>query len=226
MRAEKNSKTKPRKRTVTKALKLTLVLIVVMIVLVVLLVPAFISSEKGRRMILARINGAITGRADFADLSMSWFKGIKVANLSFNDHAGRVSVEVGQVSAKPAYGSILMGNLSLGKTVIDKPRVEVNLADLRGKPSVTTGRPRAVPVESRSVALPIETLDLVLGLGQSRQDQHRGGDPRMAQAPHVAHVQISSSAKSIRPSCARCIIRRGRKLRTRFHGHMPVHVPH
>jgi autotransporter translocation and assembly factor TamB len=76
MRAEKNSKIKPRKRTVTKALKLILAFIVVMIVLVVLLVPAFISSEKGRRMILARINGAIAGRADFADLSMGWFKGL------------------------------------------------------------------------------------------------------------------------------------------------------
>ena len=175
MRAERHSKIKPRKRTVTKALKLTLALIVVMIVLVVLLVPAFISSEKGRRMILARINGAIAGRADFADLSMGWFKGIKVANLSFNDHAGRVSVEVAQVSAKPAYGSILLGNLSLGKTVIDKPRVEVNLADLRGEPSDTTGRPRAVPAESRSVALPIKTLDLVLNDGSVKVTDPKTG---------------------------------------------------
>ena len=138
MRVERSSKIKPRKRTVTKALKLGLALIVVLIVLAVLLVPAFISSEKGRRIILARINGAIAGKADFADLSMGWFKGIKVANLSFNDHAGGISVEVEQVSAKPAYGSILTGNLSLGKTVIDKPRVEVNLEDLRGTPSSTT----------------------------------------------------------------------------------------
>ena len=112
MRVERTSKVKPRKRTVTKALRLTLALVVVLIMLFVLLIPAFVSSEKGRRMILARINGAIAGETDFADLSMGWLKGIKVANLSFNDHAGRIWVEVEQVSAKPAYGSILMGNLS------------------------------------------------------------------------------------------------------------------
>ncbi|MHC4580338.1 MAG: YhdP family protein, partial [Planctomycetota bacterium] len=181
MRAEKNSKIKPRKRTVTKALKLILAFIVVMIVLVVLLVPAFISSEKGRRMILARINGAIAGRADFADLSMGWFKGIKVANLSFNDHAGRVSVEVGQVSAKPAYGSILMGNLSLGKTVIDRPRVEVNLTDLRAEPNSTTGQSQTVPVESRSVVLPIKTLDLVLNDGSVKVTDPKAGTVELSQ---------------------------------------------
>jgi len=181
MRVERTSKSKPRKRTVTKVLKLALALIVVMIVLVVLLMPAFISSEKGRRIILARINGAIAGKADFADLSMGWLKGIKVANLSFNDHAGRIWVEVEQVSAKPAYGSILTGNLSLGKTVIDRPRVEVHLKDLRDTPGSKTSRPQAAPAESRSVALPIKNLDLVLNNGSVKVTDPKTGTVELSQ---------------------------------------------
>ncbi len=158
MRVEKASNVKPRGRTATRIIKLALPLILGLIVLAVLLAPAFISSEKGRRLILAKINGAITGKADFADLSMGWLKGIKVANLSFNDAAGEISVKVERVSTKPAYRSILTGKLSLGRTVIDKPRVEVNLHDLRERATKKPGDQPPVPGATGTVAWPITRL--------------------------------------------------------------------
>jgi hypothetical protein len=175
MRVEKASNVKPRKRTVTKILKLGLPLLAVLIILLLLLAPVFVSSDAGRRMILAKINGAIAGKADFADLSMGWFKGIRVANLSFNDDAGGISVEVEQVSAKPAYGSILTGNLALGKTVIDRPRVEVNLEDLREPAKSKAGEPRAASGEPTSFALPIWTIDLVLNDGSMKVTDPKSG---------------------------------------------------
>ncbi|MHC4353562.1 MAG: hypothetical protein ACYS0H_12700, partial [Planctomycetota bacterium] len=175
MRVEKASNVKPRKRTVTKILKLGLPLLAVLIILLLLLAPVFVSSDAGRRMILAKINGAIAGKADFADLSMGWFKGIRVANLSFNDDAGGISVEVEQVSAKPAYGSILTGNLALGKTVIDRPRVEVNLEDLREPAKSKAGEPRAASGEPTSFALPIRTIDLVLNDGSVKVTDPKSG---------------------------------------------------
>jgi len=175
MRVEKASNVKPRGRTATRIIKLALPLILGLIVLAVLLAPAFISSEKGRRLILAKINGAITGKADFADLSMGWLKGIKVANLSFNDAAGEISVKVERVSTKPAYRSILTGKLSLGRTVIDKPRVEVNLQDLRERATKKPGDQPPVPGATGTVAWPIHTIDLVLNDGSVKVTDPKTG---------------------------------------------------
>ena len=66
MRANKAAKLKPRKRTAVKIVKLILTLTLVTLLLAVLLLPVFISSDKGRQIILAKINGAIPGKADFA----------------------------------------------------------------------------------------------------------------------------------------------------------------
>jgi len=86
VKTEKKSKSGLRKKTSTRILKLVLLLIVVLIVLVFLLVPAFMSSEKGRRLILAKINDSIAGQIDFADLSMGWLKGVRIGDFSFNDN--------------------------------------------------------------------------------------------------------------------------------------------
>ncbi len=115
MRAENKAKIKPQKKTGIRMLKLALALLVILIVFVLLLVPLLISSGKGRQIILAKINGSIAGKTNFADLTMGWLKGIKVADFSFKDNAGQISVQVKEIATKPHYGSILTGNLSLGQ---------------------------------------------------------------------------------------------------------------
>jgi len=132
VKAEKKSTSGSRKKISTRILKLLLLLIVILTVLVFLLLPAFISSEKGRRLILAKINDSIAGQIDFADLSMGWLKGVRIADFSFNDNAGQISAQVKQITTKPHYGSIVMGNLSFGETTIDQPKVSVNL---KGQPA-------------------------------------------------------------------------------------------
>ena len=189
MRVEKASNVKPRKRTVTRIIKLALPLMLGLIVLAVLLVPVFVSSEKGRRLILAKINGAIAGKADFADLSMGWLKGIKVANLSFNDAAGEISVKVEQVSTKPAYGSILTGKLSLGRTVIDKPRIEVNLRDRERTVTRRTGEQTPVSGATAPVVLPIKTIDLVLNDGIVKVTDPKSGTVELSQINSRVNLQ-------------------------------------
>ena len=161
MRAEKNSKAKPQKKTGKRILTLVLALVVILIVMVFVLVPAFISSEKGRQFILAKINNSITGRTDFADLSMGWFKGIKIEDFGFNDNAGQISVQVKQIATKPHYGSILTGNLSFGQTTIDQPRVQINLKELTKAPQ----KEPSTPPKTGPVVLPIQRIDLELNEG-------------------------------------------------------------
>ena len=95
----KKLKTRPKKRTRTRKLKLGLAVIVILIVLVVFLLPAFVSSESGHKIILAKINNSIVGKAYFSALSMSWRKGVKVTDFSFADNVGQILVKVKQVVA-------------------------------------------------------------------------------------------------------------------------------
>lgn len=190
MRAERNSKATPRKKTATRILKLALVLIVVLIVLVLFLVPAFVSSEKGRRIILAKINHSIGGQTNFADLSMGWFRGIKVADVSFNDSAGQVAVQVKQIAAKPHYGSILAGNLSFGETIIDEPKVQINLKDQQAKEAEDLRQEPSAGKRARPVVLPIKKIDLVLNDGNLKVT-----DPK---AKTVEFSQINSKV-NLRP---------------------------
>ncbi len=153
MEAEKKTQAKRRKKTGVRILQIILALVVILILFVVLAVPALISSEKGRQIILSKINQSVDGRADFADLSMGWFKGIRIADLSFDDNAGQISVKVKHIATEPHYGSILIGNLSFGQTTIDEPRVQINLKDRPPAEAVTTTESQKVPKETTGIAL-------------------------------------------------------------------------
>lgn len=163
MQAEEKSEAKPRKKTWKKMLRLILVFALVLVVLAFLLLPVFVSSEKGRQIILARINNAVSGTIDFANLSMGWFKGIKVADFSFNDNAGRTSIQVRQIAAKPHYGSILMGDLSFGRTIIDEPNIEINLK----AGQIAEAPHQAIPSEEKPKfeMLPVKRVDLIINDG-------------------------------------------------------------
>jgi len=173
MQTKKSVQNKQPKKTGKRILKYVSAIIIVLIVLVVFLIPVFVSSAKGRNFILAKINNSIDGKTDFAGLSMGWWKGIKVTDVSFNDISGQTFVEVRQITTKPHYGSILLGNVSLGKTVIDEPSVEINLKTQQSKKTVD-GRPKP-PTDKKSgaIALPIKKIDLVINNGSVKvTDQH------------------------------------------------------
>ena len=109
-------------------------------------------------MILAKINSSIEGKIDFASLSMSWWRGVKVTDIGFNDSAGRVSVKVKRIATKPHYGSILTGGLSLGETEVLEPRVEVNLAH----PQVQKQQLSQQEEKSRPIILPIKRVEMIV----------------------------------------------------------------
>jgi len=160
---KKKSKAGPRKKTPTKILKLMLVIAVVIIVSALLLAPAFISSEKGRKVILSKINNIIDGKTDFTTLSMGWLKGIKVTDFYFNDSTGQTSIQAKQIATKPHYGSILWGSLSLGKTIIDEPKARFNL---KQQLIFELTQQKVTAVEKlQPFGLPIRKVDLVVNDG-------------------------------------------------------------
>lgn len=159
MQNKKISKPEIRKKTGRKILKWFFAIVLVLIVLVFLLTPIFVSSEKCRQLILSKINSIVEGRTNFADLSMGWWKGVKVADFSFDDNKGQVSVRVKQIATKPHYVSLLTGSLSFGQTLVDEPQVQVNLKD-RQAPEVA--QHKAPSPKPQPFTLPIKNIDLTV----------------------------------------------------------------
>jgi hypothetical protein len=175
MGAEAALQNGPRRKTKRRILVWVFVIIVVLAVLVVFLVPWFVSSEKGRQIILAKINGSIDGKADFSNLSMSWWRGIKVTGVSFNDGAGQTLIEAKQIITKPHYCSILTGSLSLGETIVDEPKVQINLAGSPAKMGKGFQQKDAAVEGGKVRALPIKKIDLVIKDGNLKVTD-RGGE--------------------------------------------------
>jgi hypothetical protein len=177
MENEKDRKNKPQRKTRKRILAVVLILLAVLILLVFIFVPAYVSSEQGRKTILAKINSSVSGKADFSGLSMSWFKGVKVTGISYKDNAGNISVEVKQIATKPMYCSILMGSLSLGKTVVDEPRIEVNLdGPKESRISQATGGGKGT-----SAGLPVNKVDLVVNNGNVKVTSKKSGTVELSQ---------------------------------------------
>ncbi len=175
---DKNTKIKPRSKTAVRFLTWGLAVVAVLVVSAFLLLPVVISSGAARRIILAKVNKAINGRADFAALSMGWYKGIKVTDFSFNDNAGQASVQVKQITTKPHYGSIVMGDLSFGKTVIDQPQVQINLKAQQPAKTISEIPPAQ---KSPVFALPVKTIDLVVNNGNFKVTDGQSRTVELAQ---------------------------------------------
>ena len=123
--AKENSESRPPTKGRKKRLRWVLAAGAVVIVLVGFFVPVFVSSEAGNKFILAKINDYLPCEMDFGSLSMGWLKGISVTDVSFKDSAGQESVRIKRIVTRPRYGSIILGVLSFGRTVIDEPVVEI-----------------------------------------------------------------------------------------------------
>ncbi len=160
MCAEESVKSGLKKKTKTRVLKWGAGLAVVLILLVVFALPWFVSSERGRRIILARINNSIDGEVDFAGLTMGWWRGVGITDISFSDVEGRISVRVRQIITRPHYSSFLTGSLSLGETEIFEPQVEVNLLQPQAQKQQGLQEEK-----SRPGALPIKRAELVVRNG-------------------------------------------------------------
>jgi len=181
---------KPRRRALKIVLGALAIIILVLIIGVLFAVPAYVSSDSGRHFILAKANASGAGALDFANLSMSWGKGISISKLSFKDKGEGVSVAVKGFSTKPHYGALLAGNLSFGETVIDEPKVEINVDKM--KKEAEEKKKKAEGGEQKAeggVGLPIGRIDLVV----------KDGDVKITGEQGKAEISQINSKVNLRP---------------------------
>ena len=116
---ESERPSKKSKKTKTKKIIKWVILAAILILLAVFfLVPVYISSDAGTKMILGKINDSIDGKASLDDLSMGWLRGVKIKNFTLSMENPKTSIAVKQITAIPKYLSLLSSTPSLGKTVI------------------------------------------------------------------------------------------------------------
>lgn len=163
---------KPHKKSKTGKRILQIIAggVIVLILLIVLLVPMFVSGSRCRQIILAKINSSTGGKADIARISMGWLKGIRITGISFRDNAGRVAADVKEFSTKPHYAAILTGSLSFGETVIDQPKIVLNIEPQAGKDN-TAGRPST----GGEATLPIKKINLIVKNGSLKVNSGSAG---------------------------------------------------
>ena len=193
MKTKKIFNERLRGKAFMKVVKWIALVVVVLIALAIVLLPGFISSDKGRRMILDKANKAVAGKMDFASLSMGWFKGLTVKEFSFNDDAGTAQVKIKQITAKPHYASILMGDLSFGRTVLEQPRVELNLTDRKSEAKPEEKKP------AEPVALPVSRIDLVVENGDIKVTDKRS----TAKPSGTVELSNINSKVNLRPAGSR-----------------------
>lgn len=158
---EKSKKHKPLKIILT----LIISLIVLLVIVIAVVVPAYISSDSGRKTILSKINQSVEGKMDFASLSMSWFKGVSLTNFAYDDNFGQTSVRIKRISTTPKYGAILAGNLAFGQTIVDEPKISI---DLRKRPAPKTAEKPSGEKTTAELKLPVSRIDLQINDGDVR----------------------------------------------------------
>jgi hypothetical protein len=126
---KKITKRPKKKKIIQKIILLISVIIIVLVVCAVLFLPTFVSSKKGNRFVLDQINKRIDGKLNFESLSMSWKKGIQITGLSFRDKADTLSADIENIQMQPHYLSLLTDVPTFGATIIDRPIIEIKIAE-------------------------------------------------------------------------------------------------
>jgi len=170
MQIENNTREKKRSKVSAKKIFLWMLFFLVLFFIILFFaVPAYLSSDSGKSLILARVNSAISGKLKIDSLSMSWFEGVKAQKLDFTNSTGCTKITAKQVAARPSYFSLLGGKLTINQAVIDQPMVSINTSGECARKK--TEEPAITPVQSKAqtgppaALLAIERINLTVNNG-------------------------------------------------------------
>jgi hypothetical protein len=139
-----------------------------LILILFLAVPLFLSSAAGRSLVVSKINQSVDGQVQMDDLSVGWFRGVRIRNVSFDDDQGNTSVQVKRIETQPQLAALLGGRVKLGKTVVENPRVYLKVSPPEaGEPKPETARERADRGAEGMPQLPVHQIDLEIIDGQA-----------------------------------------------------------
>ncbi|MDD5458595.1 MAG: hypothetical protein PHF37_04315 [Phycisphaerae bacterium] len=164
MQVENNSVEKPSgKKRGKKIFFVILASLVILLILLILFLPTMLSTDGAQKMILSKVNSSIDGTAGFKDLSISWFRGIRLDEITFDSNG--VSVAVKEITTKPHYAALLTGNVSLGETVIDTPYAMINVTALEKQQSQPSDATKTKK-QPQQFVMPVNIINLKVNNGR------------------------------------------------------------
>src|SRR5690606_15488406 len=97
----------------------------IVLIVVVLLLPTLLSTGPGRNLVVGTVNSTIRGTLDIADLSLSWFGGQSLRDVTLRDPQGDVVATVASVEA-PDVGllPVAFGSRDFGVVRIQQPDLQ------------------------------------------------------------------------------------------------------
>ncbi len=108
--------------------------LVVLLLVAVALLPTLLSTQAGKRAILANLNGRIAGSVDAEAMRLTWFRGQSVTELRLFDPAGQQVLHAPRVEAPDLrLLGVAMGSQRIGRVHVDV--AEARLTQQRDEPT-------------------------------------------------------------------------------------------
>jgi hypothetical protein len=171
MEAENKQSGSDAKRTKRKtgALKWILLVICAVVAFFVFALPAYISSESFRALVIREINKSIGGKVDVGKVTMGWLGGISLTGFRYIDQAGRLSISAKSILIRPSYGLIIFCRPALRRAILGHSAVKDSLAEpLQMQRGFSTDKQKRV----KSSFLPIGQVEFVVNQGRVQIDSN------------------------------------------------------
>jgi len=155
-----------KKRRGLKIFLMTFGGLIALTLLMLIAAPMFLSSSGGTRFLLNKINHAIDGQVGMGTLSLGWFSGVKMTELTFESGDGATQVMVDRIETHPRLVALLGGRVEMGKTVIDRPQINLRLAaPTQERRTAKESTPK--PTSDTAFVLPVHRIDLSVRDGKA-----------------------------------------------------------
>lgn len=167
MQTENNEQGKKRSKVSAKKVILWMIIFILLFLLIPFFaIPAWLSSDSGKNLILSKINKAVEGTLKIDSLSMGWFKGVKAQQLDFSDNSGCTTITAKTVAARPRYLALLAGRVAIDEAVIDQPRVSVDVSprceEIREEKEKKKEKEKKEPSQPPAGLLAVSNIDLTV----------------------------------------------------------------
>ncbi len=150
-----NSSEKPKNKKILRKIIIGISAVVICIVLsAFFILPVYLSSRSGNNLILSKINSNIPGKVRADKMRIGWFKGVRIEKFNFADNAGAATVSANKITTRPNYISLLAGDISLGKTEIDRPVVSITSAQPKPQTEAAEKQKKQKSQTSHKPAIP------------------------------------------------------------------------
>jgi hypothetical protein len=161
---DSQGQTKRKPKSWIRRIVMAAVWLIVIVAVLLALAPSLLSSGLGTKIVQSKLGKALGGTVEMGNLSLGWFSGLKIDNLTFTDLKNGTSIEIREVRSKPLLLALLHGRIALEGTVIDKPQVQLTVQ--APKPSDGSTKSESPKSKASAPAFAMDTLELAVQDGQ------------------------------------------------------------